>query len=125
MKKLLLIALLSLAMTSCATLLGGTKKRVTFDGNASGPTTMIVDGQYYKNAKLPYKVNVKRGYNASEVRITVEGYEPVTIIVAKDFNPWSLLNLLDPIGWAIDLASGAVTQPEMDHYWVEFTPKAE
>ena len=125
MKKLLLIALLALSCTSCATILCGTKKRVTFDGDVKAPATMIVDGQPYKDVVLPYKVNVKRGYRDSEVRITVEGYEPVTIYVDKTFNPWSLLNLVEPVGWIIDVATGAITQPAMTHYWVDFTPKAQ
>ncbi len=125
MKKLLLIALLALSMTSCATIISGTKKRVVFDGDVKQPVTMIVDGRHYGNVRLPYKVNVKRGFRDSEVRITVDGYEPVTIYVDKNFNPWSLLNLADPVGWIIDVATGAITQPAMSHYWVYFSPKAE
>lgn len=125
MKKLLLIAFLALTCTSCATILCGTKKKVTFDGDVNSRATMIVDGRQHKNVALPYKVNVKRGFKDSEVRITVEGYEPVTIYVDKNFNPWSLLNFVDPVGWVIDVATGAITQPAMSHYWIDFTPKAE
>ncbi|MBO7300077.1 MAG: hypothetical protein J6U53_01555 [Tidjanibacter sp.] len=123
MKKLLLIALLALSCTSCATIIGGTKKKVVFDGDVKAPVTMVVDGRPYRNVVLPYKVNVKRGFSASEVRITVDGYEPVTFWVGKDFNPWALLNLADPVGWIIDLATGAVTRPAMTHYWVDFSPQ--
>ncbi len=125
MKRFLLLAILAITMTSCATIISGTNKRVTFDGEVSKPATMIVDGRQYKNVTLPYKVNVKRGFKDSEVRIAVEGYEPVTIWIDKNFNPWAILNLTDLFGWAIDIATGAVTQPAMDHYWIDFIPKAE
>ena len=125
MKKLLIVALLALSCTSCATILCGTKHKVTFDGDVNAPATMIVDGRQYKDVKLPYRVDVKRGYDDSEVRVTVEGYEPVTIYLEKTFNPWSLLNLVEPVGWIIDVATGAITQPLMDHYWIDFTPKAQ
>ncbi len=124
MKKLLLVVLLALTMTSCATIISGTKKRVTFDGTISKPATMIVDGRQYKGVKLPYTVKIKRGFNDTEVRFIVEGYEPITIYVDKNFNPWALLNFADVFGWVVDVATGAVTRPAMTHYWVDFTPKA-
>ena len=125
MKKLLVVALLALSCTSCATILCGTKQKVTFDGEINTTATMIVDGRQYKDVKLPYRVDVKRGYEDSEVRITAEGYEPVTVYLEKTFNPWSLLNLVEPLGWIVDVATGAVTQPTVDRYWIDFTPKAK
>ena len=125
MKRFLFLVLLATTMTSCATIISGTKKQVTFDGEISKPATMIVDGRQYKDVTLPYKVNVQRGFKDSEVRIYVEGYKPVTIWIDKNFNPWAILNLTDIVLWAVDIATGAITQPEMDHYWIDFVPEAE
>lgn len=126
MKKLLLIALVMLACTSCATILCGTKKRVTFDSDMRGTSAkMIIDGRMHQNVTFPYKVKIKRGFRDSEVRILAEGYESQTLYIDKTFNAWSLLNLADVAGWVIDAATGAVTQPASDHYWIDFTPVAE
>lgn len=111
-----------LACTSCATILSGTHKKVTFDSDHKGGATMIVDGRRYQNVKFPYKVNIKRGFKDSVVRITADGEQTVTMYIDKTFNPWSILNLADFCGWAIDVATGAITQPDAEYYWVEFKP---
>ena len=126
MKKLLLIALVMLACTSCATILCGTKDRVTFDSEMRGTSAkMIIDGRMHQNVTFPYKVKIKRGFKATEVRISAEGYEPQTLYINKSFNAWAILNLADIAGWAIDAATGAITKPASDHYWIDFTPVAE
>lgn len=125
MKKLLLIGLVMLCCTSCATILCGSKERVTFDSDYKESATMIIDGRRHKNVTFPYKANIKRGFRDTEVRISAEGYETQTIYIDKTFNPWALLNLADFMGWAIDAATGAVTQPDSEYYWIDFTPAAK
>ena len=122
MKKFLFIALLMLGCTSCATVFCGGKKRVTFDSDHNAPVTAIVDGHRYKNVTFPFKVKVRRGFNDTEVRFMSEGYHNEDVVVDKTFNWVAVLNLMDPVGWAIDLATGAITKPEYDHYWIDFTP---
>lgn len=123
MKKLLIIALLALGCTSCATIFTGTHRKVQFDSDYSDYATLSVDGRRYKNVTFPCKVNISRGYDQSVVTISAEGYKTETIVVDKDFNTISLLNLTNLFGWIIDVATGAVTTPERDYYWVELTPR--
>jgi len=123
MRRLLLVALLALLCTSCATILSGTTERVTFDSDLKGSAKMIIDGRRYHNVVFPFKVDVKRGFQDTEVSIIAEGYQTQTITIAKTLNPWAILNFADVAGWAIDIATGAVTQPASDYYWIELAPK--
>ena len=122
MKKLLLIALVVLSCSSCATIISGSKKRVTFDSDMKGSAKMIVDGRRYHDMTFPCKVNIKRGFSDTVVRVEAEGYEPQTIYIDKTLNPWAILNLADIVGWVIDAATGAVTQPDSDYYWIDMKP---
>ena len=45
--------------------------------------------------------------------------EPV--IVNKNFNAVSVLNLLDVLAWGIDAATGAITKPEFKFYQIDFS----
>lgn len=122
MKRLFVALLCVVLCTSCATILSGTTERVTFDSDYRGSVTMIVDGRRYHNVKFPYKVNVERGFKDSVVRIVAEEHEMVTMYINKRINPWAFLNMLEPVGWLIDAVTGAVTQPDMEYYWVDFEP---
>lgn len=123
MKKLLLIALCALAFTSCASIISGSKKRVMFDSNVTSEGTVIVDGRRYKEVSFPCKVSVKRGLEESVVRFNFEGYEGQTLYIDKSFNPVAVLNLTNIVGWLVDIATGAITRPEQEIYWVELAPK--
>lgn len=122
MKRLLLVALVALSCTSCATILCGSKDRVTFDADLKAPASMIIDGRRHQNVTFPYKVNINRGFKDTVVRVSAEGYETQTVYVDKTFNPWALLNLADVVGWVIDAATGAITQPDSEYYWIDLTP---
>ena len=122
MKKFLFIALLMLGCTSCATLFCGSKDRITFDSDHKAPVTAIIDGQRYRDVHFPFKVKIKRGFKESEICFMSEGYRNEDIVVDKVFNWVAILNLVEPIGWAIDLATGAITKPESTNYWIDFTP---
>ena len=44
-------------------------------------------------------------------------------MINKKFNPVSIINLMEPIGWGIDALTGAITKPENKVYEIEMTPK--
>ena len=115
-KKLLILLVLSVMLTSCATILSGTKAKVTVSTNSYDPVNITVDGgQTYFNVMGPTKVKVRRGYKPSV--IYAENSEMVgSVTVNKKFNPVCLLDLLTGPGvipgGIIDAATGAVTRPE-------------
>ena len=50
-------------------------------------------------------------------------YTASPIIINKNFNAVSVINLLDVLGWGIDAATGAITKPEFKFYQIDFQPK--
>lgn len=69
-----------------------------------------------------YDKNTKRfRRNSRKDRIT-ELYG-LPIIINKNFNAVSVINLLDVLGWGIDAATGAITKPEFKFYQIDFQPK--
>lgn len=120
--KLLVIAsAVTLACSSCATIFTGSKAKVIFDSEQVKENVDItVDGYKYKHVTLPYTVKVKKGFNESIIKAEAEGYRPYVLIIDKIFNPVSILNLTDIIGWGIDAATGAMMRPEYKYYDLEF-----
>lgn len=111
------ICVVVLALPSCASIFCGTKARITLeDPKLTQPVDISTDVKHYNHVTLPYVVRVRRGYKPSNVRVESEGYKPIDITVNKAFNPVSIINLCDVLGWGIDAATGAITMPEKHHY---------
>lgn len=125
MKKLSFVLSLcaTLTLASCSTILCGSKKKVTFESNIPVESaTLTIDGRQYANVTFPFVAKVKRGFNDTVVKAEAEGYETASLIIEKQFNAVSVINLLDVLGWGIDAATGAMMKPEFDYYQIVFKP---
>lgn len=126
MKRLTYAALLSLIpllLTSCATILSGTKATVTVSTSTGEPARANVDGEsYYINGPTPVKVN--RGFNKSTIEAENETSKG-SVDVEKGFNPVSLGNILlgGIPGYVVDAVTGAVTKPTESSYTIYMRPK--
>lgn len=120
MKKVFLLLTLTLLLCSCATMFTGSKKRVTFDSNIDQPATLTIDGRKHADITFPYSAKVKRGFNETIVKAESQGYQPTQIVIDKNFNAVSILNLFGILGWGIDAATGAMMKPEFNGYEFEF-----
>ncbi len=114
-----------LSMSSCATIFCGSKKRVTFESDIKESATLTIDGRKHTNVTFPYTTKIRRGFDETVVKAESPNYQTETVIIEKNFNAVSVLNLLDIFGWGIDAATGAMTTPEYKFYQIEFKPKAE
>lgn len=113
-------------LSSCATLLTGTKAKVTLhDPELAQPVNITTDVKYYNNVTLPQTVKVKKGYKPSNIMVTSEGYETMDVIVKKKFNLLSILNFANYIGWGVDLVTGAITKPQKDIYGFKMERKED
>lgn len=117
MKKILIGAVAALALTSCATILNGSRANVTIMSPDANRANVTVDDLYYRDVELPFTVSIKRGFSPSVVRVS-DGDRIGTIYIGKTFNETTLWNILlgGIPGFAIDAATGAITKPEMDSY---------
>lgn len=120
-----MIIVMILALSSCATIFTGSKKRIMIDSNVAEAQSVTIDGKKYKNVTFPFQVKVKRGFHETLVTSQAEGYEPSSLSIDKSFNAVSVLNLLSLLGWGIDAATGAMMRPEYKNYELEFKPLAK
>ena len=86
---------------------------------------MTIDGLKHTNVTFPYTTKVRRGFDETIVKVEAPAYNTETIIINKNFNAVSVLNLTDILGWGIDAATGAITKPEFKFYEINMTPKKE
>lgn len=127
MKKILIPALIvsALALSSCATIFCGSKAKVTFDSEIDQRANLYIDGRKYQSVTFPYTVKVPRGFEETVVKAEIEGYETQTVYIDKKFNPISIINLFDILGWGIDAATGALTKPDYKYYHIDFVHKLD
>lgn len=130
MKKIYLsflaICVLSLALSSCATIFCGTKAKVTLSNSKiEQHVDITTDVAHYEQVTLPYTVKVKRGYKPSNVVIESEGYKPANITILKSFNAAAISNLTNIIAWGIDAGTGALMKPEKKAYTFSMEKEGE
>jgi hypothetical protein len=120
MKKIILLATAAITLSSCATIFTGSKKRVTFDANIDQEATLTIDGYAHRNITFPDTTNIRGGFDETIVKAESEGYKTTHVIINKNFNAVSVLNLFDMLTWGIDAATGAIMKPEFKFYEFEF-----
>lgn len=123
MKRIGIFLCTSLLMSSCASIFCGSKAKVTFDSNIPEKATLTIDGRKHTNVTFPYTTKIRRGFDETVVKAESSAYTTETIIVNKNFNAVSVINLLNILGWGIDAATGAITRPEFKFYQIDFQPK--
>jgi PEGA domain len=106
------------SLSSCATILSGTRDRIYFKTNVEG-ATVAKDGNDL--CQTPCSVKIKRKLSGADVEIRKEGYESKVVSLETNFNALSVINLLSVVGWAVDLVSGAVVHYEHKTYNVELS----
>jgi hypothetical protein len=112
-KSIFAILIVSLLMTSCATIFTGTKDRITFNSTPAG-ATIYKDG--VEQCKTPCTLKVKRSLSDTDIEYKLDGYETRLITLDKEFNIVSVINLGNLLGWGIDALSGAVMKYDKKVY---------
>ena len=105
--------------TSCASVFCGAKAKVTFDCNVKEGVSLTIDGLKHHNVSFPFTTKKKRGLDDTIVKAEAESYKPEILVIDKRFNPVSIINLCDVLGWGIDAATGAITKPDNKYYQIE------
>lgn len=120
MRKFICLLLAVFLFGSCATVFTGTRDNIRFNTTPEGAIV-------YKNGvqigKTPCRVSVKRTVQDTDVELDLDGYEVREFTLDKRFNMVSIVNVINPIGWIIDLATGAIMKYDTRRY--EFDLKKE
>ena len=112
--KILFLALtITFLMSSCATILTGTRDTIRFDSNPKG-AIVYLDG--LEVCKTPCPTSVKRSISEKFAEIKLDGYETRVITLDRKFNAVSIINLTGILGWGIDAATGALMKYDRKGY---------
>jgi len=92
MKKITTILLVGglLTLTSCATIISGSKQKVSFTSTPAEASVFINEEEIGKTP-IETKLARKKEY---DVKIVLEGYKPFETKITKKFNAWYLGNIL-------------------------------
>ncbi len=117
----LMLLLVGVSASGCATIFTGTHDEVTIRSEPEG-ATIYIDG--LEEGQTPATLDIKRpGVTKTEVTLRLDGYEPTTFVLRKEFNAVSVINLACVLCWAVDVATGAVTKYRPSGYDVELDPE--
>ena len=120
------VAMASVLLSSCATIVAGGAPEITINGEAPEPVTIETEEAAYIDVTLPTVVKAKRHHiDGQRIRITSPNYEYDDIVLKKTLNEWTIGNILlgGVIGWGIDLGTNCVSKPEHSTFTVSPKPK--
>ncbi|WP_294299380.1 PEGA domain-containing protein [uncultured Chryseobacterium sp.] len=111
-----------LSMSSCATILTGTKDKITFNSSPEG-AKVIHNG--IEKCTTPCTAEIPRSLSKQTVTFEKEGFNTKEVKLTKTFNPVTLVNILlgGAIGVGIDAATGSLTKYSPKDYKVELEAK--
>lgn len=113
-----MLVIVMLTLSSCGTILSGTSGVVTFTSNPSG-AKVSVDGMYV--GMTPVTTSLKTN-NDHIVLVKLDGYQDASAVVTRGFNGLSILNLLSPICWIVDIVAGGLWKFDRETIGVELDP---
>ncbi len=120
-RNLIGLLVLILLTTSCASIFTGTRSRVLFTSVPPG-AKIYVNG--VEKGTTPTTVRLKRSlFDVTTVTLKLDGYENKTMEPETTFQPITVLNLANPLGWAIDVATGAIVKFSPTNYELNLTPR--
>ncbi|AZA86133.1 PEGA domain-containing protein [Chryseobacterium shandongense] len=125
MKNKLSVVLLmgiTLSATSCASIITGTKDKITFNSTPEGAK---VFHKGIEKCTTPCTAEIPRSLSKQMVTFEKEGYTNKEVKLTKTFNTVTLINILlgGAIGVGIDAATGSLTKYSPKEYKVELEQK--
>ncbi|TYR37469.1 PEGA domain-containing protein [Sphingobacterium phlebotomi] len=115
-KKLIIILSITFTLSSCSTILRGTRQDITIASNPSN-AAVIVNGT--EQGVTPLKVNLRKGFNKQTIAIEKVGFKRVEIQPQTKFSTVAILSTLGMVGWIVDISTGALREFEKDAYEVD------
>ena len=112
----------AILFSGCATIFTGSKQTVTI---TSVPPEALVQVNGIDRGITPLAIQLKKGFDGQTVTLKKEGYETRIFTPEVIFNPVSIINLGNVLGWAIDAASGAIMQYDPRYYEIQLEPVKE
>lgn len=120
-KQAAVMAIAALTFTSCATIVTGTRPKVTINGNTKEPVDITTSYKTYTNVTLPTTVKLRRKHlDGQTIKISSPNYKYRDIMIQKETNGWAWGNIFlgGLLGWIVDLSTNCVSAPSAKNYYV-------
>ena len=101
-KKPIYIISIFLLLSSCASILTGSKRSVLFESNPSG-ALVYVNG--FEQGKTPTILRVEAD---DRIDFRLDNYRERVVVMDSDFNLVAIINGFSLIGWGIDALTGSL-----------------
>ncbi len=125
MKKVLLVlsAVATLSLSSCATLFTKDSQAVTFSGMAG--TRIYSNGMKIATIGSDGTItaNVKKQLSDKSLVAKKDGYKARPLVLTTQLQPLSILNFFNVLGWGIDFITGKVKKYDTTFVEVEMEKK--
>ena len=109
MRKIILLSALTLLilLSGCATIVSGSKQKVTFTSTPAKAKVFVNDVEI---GVTPFEAKLKRSVKKHNVKIVLDGYKPYETVLTRKFNGWYIGNIAlgGLIGIVVDISTGAV-----------------
>ncbi|MBE9469136.1 MAG: PEGA domain-containing protein [Bacteroidetes bacterium] len=98
---------LIIIMTSCATIMTGSKQDIIIKSSPSGAVVKIDNNNI---GITPITTRLSRKFKTQLVKIELDGFKPYEVNITREFNAWFIGNIFigGIIGIIIDAADGAM-----------------
>lgn len=108
----------SILITSCGTLFTGTSSTFIISSEPD-KAKVYVNGMYSGQTPTSMILKKDKDYN---IVLKKDGYEDASAIVSRSFNLVSILNLLSPLCWLVDVVTGGVWKFDQEGVTVQMDP---
>lgn len=109
-----------LFMSSCATILSGSRQSIVFISNPEG-ANIRVNGR--EVGVTPCVIKIKKMLTEPKVEFDKEGYVKNEFLMENRFQFLTCINLLNIFGWMVDYGTGAVKYYTQNEYAINLQPK--
>ncbi len=117
--KTLIITLVIILNTGCATLFTGFKDKVYIYVEPENADVYINDK---KIGTAPNEFKIGRTYKKKNVTIKKEGYKDVEFVMTKTINPITFINFVGLYGFAVDIATANIFKNAKPYYDFDMEP---
>lgn len=101
-----LVLLTALSLSSCGTIFTSSKQNITFQGD-KGIKIYDKGTQITEIGENGFAtVGIRKKLSSKYLIAKKDGYKDAPLKIESTLNPVSVINLLNPIAWAVDLGTG-------------------
>jgi hypothetical protein len=118
MKKLMVSSLSLLLLTSCATILTGSSRKVLLESNPSG-AVVYVNGM--ERGTTPTLIKLKAD---DRLDFRLRDYKDKVVVVDSRFNLVAIINGVSLVGWGIDALTGSLRRVKTKYIKVDMDAAA-